>query len=135
MEYTDAPTLEPPVSADTMECPLCGHILPKDAQRCDRCDWRRHNETVTAEPQASDAIAALLSIVPGLGHVYKGHKMIGLLFIFIISPLVFFFALLAAIASAGFGFGLFFLYWAGVAIHAYAAEDKVTPGADAGEQY
>ena len=133
MEYTDAP--QSVATADTMTCPLCGHTLPKDAESCDRCDWTRHNETVNAEPRASDAIAALLSFVPGLGHVYKGHKMIGLLFIFIVSPLVFFFSFLAAIASAGFGFGIFFLYWAGVAIHAYAAEDKVSTGPDPGEQY
>jgi hypothetical protein len=133
MEYTDAP--QQTATTDTMPCPLCGHILPKDAESCDRCDWTRHNETVTAEPKASDAIAALLSIVPGLGHVYKGHKMIGLLFIFIASPLVFFFSFLAAIASAGFGFGLFLLYWAGVAIHAYAADDRVSAGPDPGEQY
>ena len=60
MEYTDAPTLEPPVSADTMECPLCGHILPKDADACDRCDWIR-TETETAEGKASDAVAVMLS--------------------------------------------------------------------------
>ena len=134
MEYTDAPTLEPPVSADTMECPLCGHILPKDADACDRCDWVR-TDTETAEGKASDAVAVMLSVIPGLGHVYKGHKVIGLLFIFIVSPLVLFFSFLAAIASAGFGFGLFLLYWAGVAIHAYGADDMVTQGVDPGEQY
>jgi hypothetical protein len=133
MEYTDAP--ETVATADTMVCPLCGHILPKDAESCDRCDWTRHNETASAEPRASDAIALLLSVVPGLGHVYKAHKMIGLLFIFIVSPMVFFFSFLAAIASAGFGFGIFFLYWAGVAIHAYAAEDKVSTAPDPGESY
>ena len=133
MAYTDAPPTI--ATTDTMPCPLCGHILPKDAESCDRCDWTRQNETVNAEPKASDAIALLLSVVPGLGHVYKGHKMVGLLFIFIVSPLVFFFSFLAAIASAGFGFGIFFLYWAGVAIHAYAADDRVSTAPDPGEQY
>ena len=81
MEYTDAPTLEPPVSADTMECPLCGHVLPKDAEACDHCDWVR-TDTETAEGKASDAVAVMLSVIPGLGHVYKGYKLIGLLFFF-----------------------------------------------------
>ena len=134
MEYTDAP--EPAVTADTMQCPLCGHTLPKGADRCDRCDWVRQNETVSAEPKASDAIAVLMSVVPGLGHVYKGQKALGLLLIFVVSPLIAFFSFLAAIASAGFGFGLFILYWLGVAVHAYGAEDRVSSDkADEGERY
>lgn len=134
MEYTDAP--EAPQTADTMACPLCGHTLPRDATRCDRCDWVRTNEAVGAEGKASDGIAVLLSIIPGLGHVYKGQKVMGLLLIFLVSPLVLFFSFLAAIASAGFGFGLFFFYWIAVAIHAYGVEDKVpTNQVDPGEQY
>ena len=101
MEYTDAPTLEPPVSADTMECPLCGHILPKDADACDRCDWVR-TDTETAEGKASDGVAVMLSVIPGLGHVYKGYKLIGLLFFFgAIGALLA--GALAATATAGFG--------------------------------
>jgi len=76
MEYTDAPTTQ---TADTMLCPNCGQRLPKDAQACDRCNWKRENPEI-AEGTASDAMAALLSIVPGLGHVYKGYRGIGLLF-------------------------------------------------------
>ena len=77
MEYTDAPSTQ---TADTMLCPNCGQRLPKDAQACDRCDWKREGPVQTAEGTASDAMAALLSIVPGLGHVYKGYRGIGLLF-------------------------------------------------------
>ena len=80
LEYTDAPITEPPVSADTMACPLCGHVLPKDAEACDQCDWVRAPDTETAEGKASDAVAVMLSVIPGLGHVYKGYKMLGLLF-------------------------------------------------------
>src|SRR4029077_12651887 len=77
MEYTDAPSTQ---TADTMLCPNCGQRLPKDAQACDQCDWKRESPAQTAEGTASDAMAALLSIVPGLGHVYKGYRGIGLLF-------------------------------------------------------
>lgn len=133
MEYTDAP--KPALTAETMACPLCGNILPKDAERCDRCDWVRTNETISAEGKASDGIAVLLSVIPGLGHVYKGQKVMGLLLIFVVTPLVLFFSFLAAIASAGFGFGLFILYWIGVSIHAYGVEDKVGDRPDEGEQY
>src|SRR4029450_6287260 len=80
LEYTDAPaTQSASADAGKMPCPYCGHLLPKDAERCDRCDWTRSATTETAEGKASDAVAVLLSIIPGLGHIYKGHKLAGLL--------------------------------------------------------
>ena len=135
MEYTDAPTTEPPVTSDTMECPLCGHVLPKDAEACDRCDWVRAPETDTAEGKASDAVAVMLSVIPGLGHVYKGYKLIGLLFFF---GAVGAMALggLAATATAGFGLGLIPIYWFAVMFHVYGIEDRVAPTVqDEGEEY
>ena len=33
----------------------------------------------TAEGKASDLVAVMFSIVPGLGHIYKGHILAGLL--------------------------------------------------------
>ena len=134
MEYTDAPTLEPPVSADTMECPLCGHVLPKDAQACDRCDWVR-TETETAEGKASDAVAVMLSVVPGLGHVYKGYKLLGLVFVIGAFGAIALGAL-AATATAGFGLFLIPIYWFAVMFHVYGIEDHAaTTAKDEGEQY
>jgi hypothetical protein len=134
VEYTDAPVLETPVSSDTMNCPLCGHVLPKDAEACDQCDWVRV-ETDTAEGKASDAVAVMLSVIPGLGHVYKGYKVLGLLFV-----IGAFFAIvagaLAATATAGFGLALIPIYWFGVMFHVYGIEDRVAPTAkDDGEEY
>ena len=134
MEYTDAPTLEPPVTSDTMECPLCGHVLPKDAEACDRCDWVR-TDTETAEGKASDAVAVMLSVMPGLGHVYKGYKVIGLL-LFVGALGAILLGALAATATAGFGLGLIPIYWFGVMFHVYGIEDRVSPTAkDEGEEY
>ena len=136
MEYTDAPSVETtPQNADTMKCPLCGHTLPINADRCDRCDWVRPDQTETAEGKASDAVAVMLSAVPGLGHVYKGYKLLGLLFV---SGAGFAILLggLAATATAGFGLALIPIYWFGVMFHVYAIPDRVAPGAnDEGEQY
>ena len=134
MEYTDAPVLETPVSSDTMNCPLCGHVLPKDAEACDQCDWVR-TEVDTAEGKASDAVAVMLSVVPGLGHVYKGYKLLGLLFV-----TGAFFAILlgglAATATAGFGLALIPIYWFGVMFHVYGIQDQVSPTQkDEGEEY
>src|SRR5213075_1651633 len=64
VEYTDAPTAQPePTTGDKMPCPYCAHLLPKDAERCDRCDWVR-GATQTAEGKASDVVAVMFSIIP-----------------------------------------------------------------------
>src|SRR5213594_4020418 len=136
VEYTDAPAARPqPSTGDKMACPYCGHLLPKDAQKCDRCDWKRSATAETAEGKASDAVAVILSIIPGLGHIYKGHKLAGFLWMAGAIPAGIF-VLLAAIASAGFGIGLFFFYLIAVMLHAYAVDDRVvTPKEDEGEEY
>ena len=137
MEYTDAPQSEATAgTTGTMVCPGCGQSLPADAQSCDRCHWTREEGRLeTAEGKASDAVAVLLSIIPGLGHIYKGHKLAGLLWMAGAIPAGIF-VFLAAIASAGFGAGLFFLYLIAVMIHVWGIEDRVVPTKeDEGEQY
>jgi hypothetical protein len=57
LEYTDAPTSESHLPAPTAQTGLLE----------------------TAEGQASDLVAVALSVIPGLGHVYKGYRVIGLL--------------------------------------------------------
>ena len=118
-----------------MECPLCGHVLPKDAEACDKCDWVRVDGE-TAEGKASDAVAVMLSVIPGLGHVYKGYKVIGLLF-FIGAIGALLGGALAATATAGFGLGLIFFYWIACMLHVYGIQDRVVPTSkeDAGEEY
>jgi hypothetical protein len=136
MEYTDAPTQpETEIGPDQMACPYCGHLLPKDAQACDRCDWTR-DQTETAEGKASDAMAVLLSIIPGLGHIYKGHKLVGLLILFVGTPMAIGIAALTFTFTAGFGGLLLPLWWFGVMFHVYGIEDRVgPPSEDEGEQY
>jgi len=136
MEYTDAPSTEATSDQhDQMPCPYCGHLLPKGAQACDRCDWTR-SATETAEGKASDAMAVLLSIIPGLGHIYKGHKLLGALLIFVGTPMAILIAALTFTFTAGFGGLLLPLYWFGVMFHVYGIEDRVgSPKEDEGEQY
>jgi len=134
MEYTDAPPQPEIVSWDTMQCPFCGTTLPANATSCTNCDWTLE-QTKPAEPKASDAMAILLSMIPGLGHIYKGHRAVGAVLLFLVTPLAIVFGFLAAFASAGFGIGLLVFYWIGVMIHAWAIEDRITPTADEGEQY
>lgn len=135
MEYTDAPTSEAVVAADTTSCPLCGHILPKDAASCDRCDWVHRPDTTTAEGKASDLVAVMLSVIPGLGHVYKGYQLLGLLFVIGAFGAILLGAL-AATATAGFGLALIPIYWFAVMFHVYGIEDRVAPTVkDDGEEY
>jgi hypothetical protein len=128
MEYTDAPT----EIAQITTCPQCGHQIPANAAACEHCGWRREE---TAEGKASDAFAVVLSVIPGLGHIYKGHTMVGLLLIFVVTPFAVGMALLAATATASFAVLLLPLYWIAVMIHVYGIEDRVGPKADEGEQY
>jgi len=118
-----------------MACPLCGHVLPKDAEACDRCDWVRAPDTDTAEGKASDAVAVMLSVVPGLGHVYKGYKLLGLLFVIGAFGAILLGGL-AATATAGFGLALIPIYWFAVMFHVYGIEDRAaTTVKDEGEEY
>src|SRR5213080_4462205 len=103
VKYTDAPPAHPESSAgDKMPCPYCGHLLPSDAQGCDRCDWTR-SEKETAEGKASDAVAVMLSIIPGLGQMYKGNKLVGSLILFVGTPMAIGIAALTFTFTAGFG--------------------------------
>lgn len=136
MEYTDAPTTqEPAEEADKMPCPYCGHLLPKDAEACDQCDWTRA-DTQTAEGKASDAVAVMLSVIPGLGHIYKGHRLVGALLMLAGTPMAVGIALLAATGTAGFALLLLPLYWFAVMFHVWGIDDRVVPpDRDEGEQY
>jgi ribosomal protein L40E len=136
LEYTDAPPVAAePTGADTFKCPQCGHTLPGDAERCDRCGYTRLSKPETAEGKASDAVAVLLSVIPGLGHVYKGYRLLGLLFV-IGAGFAILIGALAATATAGFGLGLIPIYWFAVMFHVYAIEDRIAPGTnDQGEEY
>jgi hypothetical protein len=90
----------------------------------------------TVEGKASDAVAVLLSILPGLGHVYKGHTIIGLILIFFGTPFAVGVAALIATGTAGFGIALLPVYWIAVMIHVYAIQDRVVPPeTDEGEEF
>ena len=137
MEYTDAPSagVDAESGDNPWKCPRCGHTLPKDAEHCDNCDWVRLSKPETAEGKASDAVAVLLSVIPGLGHVYKGYRVLGLVFAIggVFAILI---GALAATATAGFGLALIPIYWFAVMFHVYAIHDRIAPGVtDQGEEY
>ncbi len=118
MEYTDTPV------AESAEQPF---TAPSEA---------RGFYDTTAEGAASDMVAVLLSIMPGLGHIYKGHRLIGMLIMFVGLPMSIALALLTATFTAGFGFFLLPIFWIAVMVHVWAIPDRIAPTvSDDGEQY
>lgn len=69
-----------------------------------------------------DDIAALLSVVPGLGHAYKGQWRTGLGLV-LLAPLMVFAGILLSLSTAGLGLMLPVIYWLGCGFAAYHAED------------
>jgi hypothetical protein len=116
LEYTDAPSATTPTE---------GTADPTELGRLE-----------TVEGKASDVVAVLLSVLPGLGHIYKGHRLVGLLLMFAGTPFAIGLALLIATGTAGFGIGLLPIYWVAVMVHVYAIQDRVvTPEVDEGEDF
>jgi hypothetical protein len=119
------PTTEanPPMTA--AHCPLCDALLdPAHPDACSKCDWVAPGHPAHhAGGSLRDKISVCLSVVPGLGHIYKGHKLTGALYM-----LGAVFAMIAAgVAStftAGFGILLLPLYWVGVMLQVYGLEDR-----------
>ena len=73
---------------------------------------------------AQNAIAALLSIVPGLGHIYKGHFEAGFLWMFLGMPIAIWIGILFGLATAGVGLLFPILCWVALAWDAYNEKDR-----------
>ena len=112
----------PPLT-ETRACPLCGTaLLPDKPDECPHCDWVRGEER---HPLAGfrDRASVFLSVAPGLGHIYKGHRLLGAI-IMLGSSFAFAFCFLAGAASAGWGLLLLPLYWGAVMLHVYWTDDR-----------
>jgi len=116
---------------ETRPCPLCGTTLdPAQPEECPRCDWVRgapetpEEETRVGTPR--DLAAMIMSVVPGLGHFYKGHKIVGAL-LFAGGMIAIGICSVIATATMGLGLLLIPLYWVGVMLHVYWVEDRAHP--------
>lgn len=72
---------------------------------------------------AENKIAALLTIVPGLGHIYKGHEVAGLIWMFFGMPVAIWIGILLGLATAGIGLLFPIACWVGLAVDAYCERD------------
>ena len=76
------------------------------------------------EKHALNEIAAVLSIVPGLGHIYKGHYEMGLIWMFLGMPVAVFIGIISILGTAGVSLLLPLFVWAALAVDAYNEKDR-----------
>ena len=76
------------------------------------------------EKHAHNEIAAALSIVPGLGHIYKGHYGMGLMWMFLGMPIAVFVGIISVLGTAGLGLLFPIGCWAALAYDAYNEKDR-----------
>jgi hypothetical protein len=117
-----------PPRAAGQTCPLCDAPLdPANPNACSRCDWVADTESAPARSGLRDKVAVALSVVPGLGHIYKGHRLSGALYM-LGALFAVFAAMVASTATAGFGILLLPLYWLGVMLQVYFLDDLAVAG-------
>ncbi|MGB8166651.1 MAG: hypothetical protein WCF18_04120 [Chthoniobacteraceae bacterium] len=121
------PTIEAKPSVTQIStCPLCD--TPLDANtptECPKCDWHvgYKNDPEPTVSSVRDVAAVVMSVIPGLGHIYKGYRMTGALYM-LGAVFAIFAAGVASTATAGFGLLLLPLYWVGVMLQVYWLEDR-----------
>jgi len=114
---------------ETRKCPLCDTPLDSaHPNECTKCDWNIGYRRRLGAPVGSnrDMAATLMSIIPGLGHIYKGHMLSGIL-LMLGAVFALFACGLVATATMGLGLLLLPLYWAGVMMQVYWLEDRKAP--------
>jgi hypothetical protein len=84
-----------------MQCPLCRTELSDGATECTRCDWVVLREPTSEEAFRNRTALWLSLLIPGLGHLYKGHVILGGLIFFVFGPSVLALALVVAPATLG----------------------------------
>ncbi len=79
--------------ASDVLCGRCGALLTNPSAPCPRCGTPASGSWQYAAPRASrkdPRVAALLAIIPGMGHVYLGHNLKALGFFVGVAGLQFF---------------------------------------------
>lgn len=72
--------------------------------------------------KSRNIMATSLSIIPGMGHAYKGHYVLGLV-LFLMSFVAIWAGLILALATAGLGMIVPGGYVVGIMAHAYLVND------------
>lgn len=88
----------------------------------DQMKTQIHERDETNIKRARNDIAAIQSLLPGLGHIYKGYYFQGIV-LMILAPLFLWSGMILALATVGFGLLIPISYWALVTYHAYHVID------------
>ena len=94
-------------------CPGCNATIPMDAAVCPQCH-PRIDLNVTA---------SMLNIIPGLGHIYKGHVWTGIFLLFLGMPLAMSFGLILLMPTVGLSLLLPLFFWVWAIVEVYLTED------------
>lgn len=76
------------------------------------------------EERDVNVVAAALSVIPGLGHLYKGRYLAGLAILLIGVPLGVWCGILLTLATAGIGLLFPIFCWVMVGVDAYFEADR-----------
>ena len=112
--------------AVALTCPFCNApLFAEHPAECTKCDWvaKPASHAITHLGTFRDRAAVVLSVVPGLGHLYKGHKLTGAICT-LGAVFAFLACAVAATFTAGFGMLLLPIYWVGTMLHVYWIEDR-----------
>jgi uncharacterized membrane protein len=106
-----------------MQCPLCRADLPENAKECTRCDWTPPDPAEERNDFRNLTAMWLSLLIPGLGHLYKGHVIFGGLILFIFGPCVLALALVVAPATLGLSLLILPPFLGIVMLDAYSTAD------------
>lgn len=81
-------------------------------------------ESTPGQSDFRDKAALCLSLVPGLGHLYKGHLLAGALIFLVIGPVILVVTAATVTATVGLSLALPALFMGGVMFHAFYADDR-----------
>ncbi len=78
--------------ASEVLCGRCGAVLTNPTAPCPRCGAPASGAWTSSRPQArkDPRVAAMLAVIPGMGHFYLGHNMKGIAYLVGIVGLQFF---------------------------------------------
>jgi hypothetical protein len=116
-----------PAPSTTKSCPLCGAPLTQKEDACTRCDWipgYQEQRKATSRRNPRDVAAAVLSLVPGAGHIFKGYVWPGVA-LAVGTPLV---VLLTVALNLFAGWVLPLIFWPAIMMDAYFRKDRKAPG-------
>jgi hypothetical protein len=97
--------------------------LADGAEYCTRCDWVRRRSSIKP-PTTRDEIAFWLSLVPGLGHLYKGYVLTGGVLFFVAGPILLLLVTATLVSTVGLSIVLLPIFMGFVMLHAQRAQDR-----------